>query len=262
MFAYLQIVGAFGSNPAAVPPAQTFDGGFAPSPAQSMPSAGPFSSSSTVFGMMLVCRPNHTIVAHKRAGKDTLFEYIVAQLSWRMASLWKCQVQYGLVVCTIHGTSLPVVPHVCINELHCTTSSAVPCMRNAAGVHSKMQGSAIAHQEYSQQTKLATQALSAIGRQHLSILASQGPKQELSSCFRGSHALSCRWRKTLLFLMQDIRSRQARPYLAAKHPAKHHLPSGSLQHSSSLASYGNKQKPITLLAAFQQARAQLADQQI
>jgi len=62
--------------------------------------------------------------------------------------------------------------------------------------------------------------------------------------------------------MQDIRSRQARPNLAAKHPAKHHLPSGSLQHSSSLASYGNKQKPITLLAAFQQARAQLADQQI
>jgi len=126
MFAYLQIVGAFGSNPAAVPPAQTFDGGFAPSPAQSMPSAGPFSSSSTVFGMMLVCRPNHTIVAHKRAGKDTLFEYIVAQLSWRMASLWKCQVQYGLMVCTIHGTSLPVVPHVCINELHCILAALCP----------------------------------------------------------------------------------------------------------------------------------------
>ena len=47
----MQTVGAFGRNPAAMPPMPAFGNGFAPSPAQSMPTAGPFSGSSTGFGM-------------------------------------------------------------------------------------------------------------------------------------------------------------------------------------------------------------------
>ncbi|CAL5223767.1 g6331 [Coccomyxa viridis] len=45
-----QIVGAFGANPAAMPPSPAFGSGFAPSLAQSMPTAGPFTSSSSSFG--------------------------------------------------------------------------------------------------------------------------------------------------------------------------------------------------------------------
>ncbi|CAK0739490.1 hypothetical protein CVIRNUC_001170 [Coccomyxa viridis] len=45
-----QTVGAFGRNPAAMPPMPAFGNGFAPSPAQSMPTAGPSSGSSTGFG--------------------------------------------------------------------------------------------------------------------------------------------------------------------------------------------------------------------